>query len=116
MAQRTRIELVDDIDGTGIAEGSGETVGFSVDGVTYEIDLTDANAAKLRASLAPFVSAGRRVGGTRTRATAGRNAKKATRDYDIKAVRAWAGANKVEVPARGRIPAAVVEQFKAAGN
>ena len=33
-----------------------------------------------------------------------------------KAVRAWAASNKIEIPARGRIPAAVIEQYRAAGN
>jgi hypothetical protein len=35
--------------------------GFSLDGTAYEIDLTDENAAALRAALAPFIAAARSV-------------------------------------------------------
>jgi hypothetical protein len=35
---------------------------------------------------------------------------------DSKAVRAWAASNGVELSERGRIPGAVIEQFRAAGN
>jgi nucleoid-associated protein Lsr2 len=33
MAQRVITELVDDLDGTALAEGKGETVAFSIDGL-----------------------------------------------------------------------------------
>ena len=33
-----------------------------------------------------------------------------------KAVRRWAESKKIDVPARGRIPADVLEKFRAAGN
>jgi Lsr2 len=36
--------------------------------------------------------------------------------YDPAAVRAWATGRGIEVSARGRIKADVVEQFRAAGN
>ena len=41
MAQKVQVILVDDIDG-GAAD---ETVSFSLDGVSYEIDLSTTNAA-----------------------------------------------------------------------
>jgi hypothetical protein len=41
---------------------------------------------------------------------------KAKRDFDILQLREWAGANKVAVPARGRIPNSVVEQYRQAGG
>ena len=44
MAQRVQVILVDDVNG---GEAS-ETVEFALDGVSYEIDLNDENAAKLR--------------------------------------------------------------------
>jgi hypothetical protein len=46
MAQRVQIVLEDDLDG-GVA---AETVTFGLDGVSYEIDLSDKNAGKLRTS------------------------------------------------------------------
>ena len=41
---------------------------------------------------------------------------KRTRDYDIVQLREWAAANDIAVPSRGRIPQAVLEQYKAAGG
>ncbi len=61
MAQKVQVVLVDDLDG-GTAD---ETVTFSLDGVSYEIDLTHDNAARLRDLLAPYVGHGRRIGGGR---------------------------------------------------
>src|ERR1700744_2404901 len=62
MAKKVTVTLVDDFDGAGAAD---ETVEFGLDGVTYEIDLSNKNAAKLRGDLKQWVAAGRRVGGRR---------------------------------------------------
>ena len=51
MARKVQVLLVDDLDG-GEAD---ETLSFSLDGATYEIDLSSTNAKKLRDSLQPFV-------------------------------------------------------------
>ena len=61
MAQRTQIILIDDIDGGDAAE----TVSFSLDGVSYEIDLSAANATKLRDDFASWVGHARKSGGRR---------------------------------------------------
>lgn len=61
MATRTIEMLIDDLDG----ETATQTVPFALDGVSYEIDLTDEHAEELRAALAKFVDAARRVGGRR---------------------------------------------------
>ena len=53
------VHYVDDIDGSADAG----PVDFSLDGKKYTIDLSDANTARLREVLAPFVSAARRPGG-----------------------------------------------------
>lgn len=108
MAQKTLVQLTDDIDGTEAAE----TVRFALDGVGYEIDLNGANAAALRESVARFVQHARKA----PAAAARRAPAKATTGHDAKAVRAWCAANGIEIPARGRIPAAVLAQYHAAGN
>lgn len=46
----------------------------------------------------------------------GRAAAAGTRPYDAKAVRAWARAQGLTVPARGRVPAHLVEAWRAAGG
>jgi hypothetical protein len=59
MAKTVIVRLTDDIDG-GDAE---ETVHFSLDGKTYEIDVNSANAALVREAFAPFIAKGRPSGG-----------------------------------------------------
>lgn len=108
MAQKTLIQLTDDVDGSEAAE----TVTFALDGVSYEIDLSEHNATALRDSLARFVRSARRARAAANRAPVAVT----TPGYDAKAVRVWASANGVAVPARGRIPSAVLEQYRAAGN
>ena len=115
MAQRTRIELVDDLDEKVLRDGAGETVTFALDGVSYEIDLSKRNADKLRGTFSEYIAAGRKLGGARSHRSTGKSGPR-SRDYDPKAVRKWAASNKVDLPARGRIPARVLEQFKSAGN
>lgn len=61
MAQHVQVHLVDDLTGG----DAHETVRFSLDGTSYEIDLTQENADALRAALAGYVAAGRRSGPAR---------------------------------------------------
>jgi hypothetical protein len=70
MAQRRVVELIDDLDGKVLDHA--ETVTFGLDGVDYEIDLSDKNAAKLRGALAPYVAAGRAKSGRRSGGRSGR--------------------------------------------
>jgi hypothetical protein len=93
VAQRTVVQLTDDLDGKAIAEGKGETVRFDV--------------------VAKYAAAGRRVGGG-SRGGRSRGSSARTRDYDPKAVRAWAEAQGLEVSARGRVPADLVARFQEA--
>ena len=54
MAQRIVYRLEDDLDHSEAAE----TIVFGLDSVSYEIDLSEGNAAKLRDLLAPYVAVG----------------------------------------------------------
>ncbi len=109
MAQKVQVVLVDDIDGS----TADETIAFSIDGTSYEIDLNSAHAAEFRDALAPWVSAGRRMSGRKPAARARRAEARASKASDAAEVRAWAKANGVDVPERGRIPAKVREAFDA---
>jgi hypothetical protein len=103
MAQRTIVELVDDID----ESSADETVAFGLDGIAYEIDLSKKNSAGLRDALAKYVSAGRRTGR--------RSRRGGTRVVsESRTIREWARANNVPVTDRGRIPASIVAQFNEA--
>ena len=104
MAQRVNVVLVDDIDGSDAVE----TVSFGLDGVDYEIDLSDKHAKKLRDEFAAWTGHARRSGGgarsgSRRRSAASGGAKRA----DLGAVREWARANGHQVSDRGRISAEV---------
>jgi hypothetical protein len=70
MAQKVLVETLDDIDGTPAAR----TIPFALDGVTYEIDLSEENAAALRDELARYISAARRTGGRKVRVATGQPA------------------------------------------
>ncbi|MEV5611604.1 Lsr2 family protein [Streptomyces sp. NPDC052225] len=111
MAQKVQVLLVDDLDG-GEAD---ETVTFALDGKSYEIDLTTANADKLRSALEDFVKAGRRTGG---RAAGGRGKARATSggNQDTAQIRAWAKENGHEVNDRGRVPQAIREAYEKANG
>jgi hypothetical protein len=104
VAQRVVVTLSDDIDGGEAAE----TVSFGLDGKMYEIDLSAANAKKLRRTLAPYLEAGRK------QAKSGKAYRRTSIAPDPAAVRAWARSHGMDVPPRGRIPKKVYEAFNAA--
>ena len=115
MAQRVVVEMVDDIDGT----VATQTVPFSLDGVSYEIDLSDENAAGLRDELARFVEASRRTGGRRIRLAVGQSSTDSvpvaqTGRERSQRIRAWANDHGFAVSDRGRIPGDVVAAFEEA--
>ncbi|WP_159621181.1 histone-like nucleoid-structuring protein Lsr2 [Ruania rhizosphaerae] len=105
MAQKVRVLLIDDIDGS----DAEETVTFALDGVTYEIDLNAKNAAKLRDDLAPWVGPARRSGG---RKVSGRKAGGSrSGGSDAQKIREWAKANGYQVSDRGRVSAEIREAY-----
>ena len=115
MAQKVKIILEDDLDG-GPAE---ETVRFGLDGGSYEIDLSSANAARLRDAIRPFAAKARRVQGSQR--TPGRPAGSRTtgpaaakRNPDTAAIRQWAKDNGYEVSDRGRIHQDIQDKYYAA--
>ena len=117
MAQKVDVRFIDDLDGS---EAAG-TVSFGLDGRSYEIDLSEDNAARLRDALASYVAAARRSGGSGRR---GRTAPRDTADAPAApsrpsreataAIRAWARENGHDVSERGRIPNSVVQAYEAA--
>ncbi|WP_040166177.1 histone-like nucleoid-structuring protein Lsr2 [Microbacterium gorillae] len=116
MARKIVHQLIDDLDGTVLEPGTGDTVHFSLDGTAYEVDLTAEHADELRAALEPYVRAGRRLGRGSAAASSpakSRRGSGAARD-DLAEVRSWANANGHTVSDRGRVPAAVLEAYDAA--
>jgi Lsr2 len=106
MARSVAVVVTDDLDGSPDAE----TVTFGLDGVTYEIDLSAKNRARLERDFAPYTQAGRRI-------TRGRNrsqGRPAAPRIDRASVRAWAKENGLQVSERGRISADLMSQYEAA--
>ncbi|HZB67209.1 MAG TPA: Lsr2 family protein [Ornithinibacter sp.] len=111
MAKKVQVLLVDDVDKSSPAD---ETVSFSLDGVSYEIDLTSKNATKLRDDLATWIGHAERTGGRRS---SGRSAGRGSgRKADLGAVREWARQNGHKVSDRGRISAGVQAAYDKANG
>lgn len=113
MARRIVHQLVDDIDGSVLEVGEGETVHFSLNGTAYEIDLNAAHADELRSALAPYVAAGRKAGSSNSPRAASTR-KRPARNPEVAAIRAWANENGHKLSERGRIPAQIVDAYNAA--
>ncbi|WP_068264640.1 histone-like nucleoid-structuring protein Lsr2 [Janibacter limosus] len=109
MAQRVQIILEDDLDGG----DATETITFGLDGVTYEIDLNDKNAAALRDALAGYVGAGRRVSG---RKSSGSSSSARSNSGELTKIREWARANGHDVSDRGRISQKVRDAYAKANG
>ena len=112
MAQQVIVELVDDLDGTTSDDIS--TVSFGLDGASYEIDLTEANAQSLRSALETFVGAARRTGGRLKRGTAPTAVRQSANREQTQAIREWARQQGYDLADRGRIPFNVIEAFDTA--
>ena len=106
MAQKVHVILEDDIDGGEAAE----TIQFGLDGVSYEIDLSEENAVKMRGSLATWVDHARRVGGRKQSGTRVASTKRS----DLDEIRSWGRANGYQVSDRGRVSADVMKAYDAA--
>jgi hypothetical protein len=117
VAQKVVVSLVDDLD----ESEADETVEFGIDGTTYEIDLSDANAGKLRDSLADYIAHARRLSGRRRSSsrsaaapasTPRRGGGRASVDREQnQAIREWARKQGMTVSERGRIPSEVSEAY-----
>ena len=116
MAQKVQVIKTDDLENDDVP--ADETISFALDGTTYEIDLSEKNAAEMRDVFGKYLSAARKVsrgarasGAGRSRATGGGG--RMDREQ-AGAIRDWARKNGHAVSDRGRIPASVVEAFEAA--
>lgn len=112
MAQQTTVYLEDDLDGS----EADETIEFALDGVTYEIDLSQDNADELRDQLAVYIENGRRVGGRARRGTA-RSTNTTRGKYNretLAQMRSWARGQGMTVSDRGRVPTNVIDAWEQA--
>lgn len=120
MAQQ--VVVVDDVTG----EAGASTRRIRLDGVEYDIDLTDGSFLALQDLLRPYLEKARvvpmakrgRSGGTGGSAGSSGSEGRGTpvrQKQELPAasatIRAWAASNGIECPKRGRIPTAVVERY-----
>ncbi|MEU4672694.1 Lsr2 family protein [Amycolatopsis sp. NPDC023774] len=116
MAKKITIEISDDTDGS----PADQTIPFGLDGVSYEVDLSHANAGVLRATVQPYVTVARRTGGRRVKLAVGQStddtskAPQPVADHSTTHdIRSWAQNNGHEVADRGRIARSVVDAYHA---
>lgn len=113
MATVTRTYMVDDLDGS---TEDVQNVQFSLDGHSFEIDLSAGNAARLREKLERFMEAGHLVKEQKPK----RGVRKqvittgAVSTEQTQAIRRWAKDNGYQVSERGRIPTSIREAFESA--
>lgn len=107
MARVETVQFIDDLDGSVIAENEAQTVEFSIDGKDFEIDLSAANAEKLRDALAEFVGAARKA--QPKRKARGTGAKTST---EAQEAREWLLKNGHKVSDRGRIPVDLMDIWR----
>ncbi|MFR9794040.1 histone-like nucleoid-structuring protein Lsr2 [Streptomyces sp. MB22_4] len=105
MARATVTIYTDDL--TGKTGDNISAHSFSVDGVSYEIDLAPESYQRLLDSLEPFVQAARRQGAPKGRRTP-------QRGDTSKAARIRARKQGIEVNTRGLVRQDIVERYEAA--
>ncbi|OZD38615.1 hypothetical protein CH252_32310 [Rhodococcus sp. 06-1477-1B] len=111
MAKKHITQTIDDLDGSVIDDGT--TLTFSLEGRSYEIDLSPDNADRLRDAFRPYISAARSTGVSASgprRTPRGR----AIPTRDLIDVRSWAQKNGFAINGRGRISATVLAAYDAA--
>ena len=101
-------ELISDLSG----RPADETVTFSIDGVAYEIDLTEAEAFKLRNMLQPYVKNGQKAAKTGKTGRVVLGSGSSSRTQQLREVRAWCRDNGYNVPGYGRVPAELWEAYE----
>jgi hypothetical protein len=111
MAQKTFVVLADDVDGS----EASQTISFSFQGVSYEIDLNEDHALAFKESFSDWISSARRLnpgrGAKARQAGASSRAGAAGGGRDLNEVRRWLRSNGHEVADRGRIAQTLLEQY-----
>ncbi|MBF1664445.1 MAG: Lsr2 family protein [Rothia mucilaginosa] len=106
MLKKTQVtELIDDIDGT----PADTSINFSVGGIPYVIDLSEANLREFKAVLAPYIKHGRRAAARKPRSAAGR-----AKRQNAAEIRAWGIEKGYLKSARGRLGTTVIAAYEAA--
>ncbi|MDN5655425.1 MAG: Lsr2 family protein [Kocuria sp.] len=108
MARALIESIADDLDGTPItSDEEGRSLRFTLDRVTYEIDLTHAHIGELETALQPFIAVARKQ-----RVASSRQSRRPHRDKEqLDAIRRWAREAGYEVFDHGRIPQLIEDAY-----
>ena len=110
---RVVITREDDLDGS----RADETIRFGIDGADYEIDLSQANATRLREAVSGYVDHARRIDARRSKPARpagsgdGFQSEQGIAADTARQIRGWALANGYEVADRGRMSDIVTQAY-----
>ncbi|MGI5526802.1 histone-like nucleoid-structuring protein Lsr2 [Streptomyces syringium] len=110
MAKRVETYLIDDV--TEMRGDSVQTRMLAIDGERHEVDLGEDTYGELRAALAPYLEAGRKAKASKKDSAS--SAISVATEVSAADIRAWAKRRRIKVPARGRIPSPIRQQYEAA--
>jgi hypothetical protein len=118
MARQTVELLIDDLDGSRLEEGEGDTITFGYQGAEYTIDLSQQHVDEFHDALAKYIGAAQKVSGRRSPSTTtAPRSNKSTPKPDktqLGAIRTWAREHGHTVSDRGRISQEVIDAYNAA--
>jgi hypothetical protein len=114
MAKETITVVRDDLDGTVIEEGQGETVRFSVNNTSYVIDLTTQNATAFRDAIKPYIDAAATEVASLPRSSSSRSSSPKSNKEELQKIRQWAKDNGHDVSERGRVAQSIQDAYHAA--
>jgi hypothetical protein len=110
VAQKIEVLLLCDLDDGDV--GAEETLHFSLGNASYEVDVCGKHAQQLRGGLEPFAAHARKASPASSNRR--RPARTAAGRDQTAGIRSWAKDQGIQVNNRGRIPASVVKEYKAA--
>jgi len=111
VAKRYSTTWTDDLDGSAAAE----TVEFSIDGVTYAIDLSDANALRMRSTFEPYIRVASKASRRRVRTNWPLEQPSIEEPpTSQQRAREWLRMNGHEVGSRGRLSRDLLQRYESA--
>jgi hypothetical protein len=118
MARQTVELLIDDLDGSRLEEGEGDTITFGYQGAEYTIDLSQQHVDEFHDALAKYIGAAQKVSGRRSpsSSTISARSNKSTKPdkTQLGAIRTWAREHGHTVSDRGRISQEVIDAYNSA--
>ena len=110
MAKETITIVKDDLDGS----ENAKSYKFSWGDDQYEIDLSDENAKELQDFLSKYINVAAKVTNRLPRGERSSSSNPAADKAELRAIRAWAQEQGIDVAPRGRISADVQKKYHAA--